>query len=315
MKCANCNAEIKDGSIYCSVCGKEAQMVNASLEDDVLHSLLREGIQPLKAKKKRMLSPEEELQEQKRKQRMPIFITCLILAVLIAIGVVIKLFVDYKNDNSYEYQINMAEREMVDHNYESAIEYYARALAIVPDDIDCRLEMAKIYLLREQYDAAIVLLTETVRLDNEEAEAYQYLIDIYAEKGLYSKIQDLAEYADDKEIKKLFADYLVSEPTIYPTGDTFYTELDVTMVSVDDCAIYYTIDGSDPIENGKRYIKGVGIELESSGLYTIRAVCKNENNIYSKEIKQEYQIVLMPEEDTEIFSDGMPSDEMTELSE
>ena len=44
MKCANCNAEIKDGSIYCPVCGKEAQMISgySSLEDDFLHSLLRE---------------------------------------------------------------------------------------------------------------------------------------------------------------------------------------------------------------------------------------------------------------------------------
>ena len=41
MKCANCDAEIKDGSIYCAVCGKEAQKVNAevSLEDDFLHAL------------------------------------------------------------------------------------------------------------------------------------------------------------------------------------------------------------------------------------------------------------------------------------
>ena len=27
MKCANCGAEIKLGCVYCSVCGKEAQIV------------------------------------------------------------------------------------------------------------------------------------------------------------------------------------------------------------------------------------------------------------------------------------------------
>ena len=101
MKCANCDAEIKDGSIYCPVCGKEAQMVNGyvSLEDDFLHSLLREGIN------KRILSPEEQARLRKRKQAMPIIVTGLILAILIAVGVVVKLFIDYKNDNSYEYYI------------------------------------------------------------------------------------------------------------------------------------------------------------------------------------------------------------------
>ena len=135
MKCANCDAEIKDGSIYCPVCGKEAQMVNGytSLEDDFLHSLLREGIKP--QSKKRVLSEEEQLRIRKRKQLMPVFLTGLLLAVMITIGIVIKIFVDYKNDNSYNYQMKMAQVEMVDHNYERALQHLKRALAIVPSDI------------------------------------------------------------------------------------------------------------------------------------------------------------------------------------
>ena len=30
MKCANCGAEIKLGCVYCSVCGKEAQIDSSS---------------------------------------------------------------------------------------------------------------------------------------------------------------------------------------------------------------------------------------------------------------------------------------------
>lgn len=307
MKCANCDAEIKDGSIYCPVCGKEAQMVNGytSLEDDFLHSLLREGINPKEDKKKRILSPEEQARLRKQKQAMPIIVTCLILAILIAVGVVVKLFIDYKNDNSYEYQMKMAQTEMFDHNYESAMGYLARALAIEPQDIDSRMQMAEIYLIKEEQDAAIVLLTEVIRLDEEAKEAYQYLIDIYAEKGQYERIQSLSEYVEDKEIKKLFADYLVTDPSIYPSGDTFYDELEVTIFSVDGCAIYYTTDGTDPKTNGKRYIDGVGIKLNNSGLYTVKAVCKNENDIYSDVISHSYQIVLTPEE-TEPETETVP---------
>lgn len=295
MKCANCDAEIKDGSIYCPVCGKEAQMVNGyiSLEDDFLHSLLREGIN------KKVLSPEEQARLRKRKQAMPIIVTGLILAILIAVGVVLKLFIDYKNDNSYEYQMKMAQSEIFDHNYESAMEYLARALAIEPEDVDSRMEMAEIYLLYEKEDAAIVLLTEVIRLDEDYQDAYESLIEIYADNEQYEKIKTLSEYTDDKEIKVLFTDYLVTTPSIYPSGDTFYDELHVTILSVDDYAIYYTTDGTDPTTNGKRYVEGVGITFDNSGLYKVKAVCKNKNGIYSDVVTQNYQIVLTPKQEPE----------------
>ncbi len=300
MKCANCDAEIKDGSIYCPVCGKEAQMVNGytSLEDDFLHSLLREGIN------KKILSPEEQARLRKRKQTMPAIVTGLILAVLLGIGVVVKLFVDYKNDNSYEYQMKMAQVELVDHNYENAMEYFARALAIVPDDTDSRMEMAKIYLLKDEQDAAIVLLSEVIRLDNYNKEAYEYLIQIYDENEQYEQIRKWAEnIVDDREIEELFADYLVANPSIYPSGDTFYDEVLVTIFSVDNSAIYYTTDGTDPITNGKRYVSGAGISLDQSGLYTVRAVCKNLNGIYSEIISHDYQIIIT-EKETETETEG-----------
>ena len=41
MKCANCGAEIKLGCVYCSVCGKEAQIVpDYNVEEDILKELL-----------------------------------------------------------------------------------------------------------------------------------------------------------------------------------------------------------------------------------------------------------------------------------
>lgn len=299
MKCANCDAEIKDGSIYCPVCGKEAQMVNGytSLEDDFLHSLLREGLNPKNSK--RILSPEDAARLRKHKQVISILVISLILALLLAVGVVLKLFVDYKNSNSYEYQMEMAKTEIFDHNYESAMEYLARALAIVPEDIESRMQMAEVYLLQEKEDAAIVLLTEVIRLDEDYADAYEYLIDIYAKKEQYEKIKSLSGYSSDKQIKALFTDYLVTTPTIYPSGDTFYDELNVTILSVDDYAIYYTTDGTDPITNGKRYIEGVGITFDNSGLYKVNAVCKNKSGIYGEVVTHNYQIVLTPETETE----------------
>lgn len=305
MKCANCDAEIKEGSVYCSICGNEAQIIDSydSLEDDFLYSLLREEIQPTKKNSKKAVSVEEVQKQQQKRRKTLVLISILLMAVVITTGIIIKLMFDYKNNHSYEYQMKMAERELEETEYENALAHYTRALAIVPSDIESRLEMAKIYHMQEAYDYAAVLLTEVIRLDKNEPDAYVYLIDVYDKKGQYKEIQKLADYTDDKEIQKLFADYLVSAPMIYPEGDTFYSELEISIVSAEKYDIYYTTDGSDPITNGKRYINGMDIELENSGLYTIRAVCRNEKNIYSDVVKQSYQIILMPEEETELLTE------------
>lgn len=303
MKCVNCDAEIKDGSIYCPVCGKEAQMVNGytSLEDDFLHSLLREELNPQVEKRKNALLQEEQLLNRKRRIILPVIVMGLLLSVIISIGLVVKVFVDEKNDNSYQYQMKMAQEELGDHNYESAMQYLKRALSIEPEDIESRMQMVEIYLEKNEQDSAIVLLTEVIQLDRDKEEAYQQLINIYAQKEQFKQIQSLAEYAEDESVKALFKDYLVAVPTISPNGDTFYSEMNVTIYSGDHDAIYYTIDGTDPIANGKRYVEGVGINLSTSGLYTIKAVCKNRKNIYSDVVKCEYQIILTPPEETETY--------------
>ena len=187
----------------------------------------------------------------------------------------------------------MAESELVDHNFENAIDYLSRALVLIPTDIESRIKLADIYIIREEYDNAIVLLTEAIKLDHSEKEAYERLINIYAEQGQYGQIKSLYEFVDEEDIKKLFEVYLVDEPVIYPASDKYNTHIAVTLVSIGDEPIYYTTDGSNPIEKGTLYTGE--IELTRSGFYTIKAVCKNiKNNIYSDVAMCEYQIEIFP---------------------
>ena len=66
MKCANCGAEIKLGCVYCSVCGKEAQIVpDYNVEEDILKELLEEDDKPNKnassnGKKKKSLKNSQK---------------------------------------------------------------------------------------------------------------------------------------------------------------------------------------------------------------------------------------------------------------
>ena len=63
------------------------------------------------------------------------------VVVVIAIGAI--AYVRYQNNNSYDYQIEMAEKELVDLNYEKALSYYKNALTLSPNDINARAPWRK----------------------------------------------------------------------------------------------------------------------------------------------------------------------------
>lgn len=74
MRCANCGAELKVGCVYCSVCGKEAQIVSdySLLEEDFLKGLLKEKKQTLqKAKQGIAKKNAKQGTPQKAKQVAP----------------------------------------------------------------------------------------------------------------------------------------------------------------------------------------------------------------------------------------------------
>lgn len=76
MKCANCGAEIKLGCVYCSVCGKEAQIVpDYNVEEDILKELLEEDDKPNKnassngKKKKSLKNSQKKKKEAEQKKK------------------------------------------------------------------------------------------------------------------------------------------------------------------------------------------------------------------------------------------------------
>lgn len=311
MKCVKCGAELKEGCIYCSVCGNEVQIVPdySVLEDDYLRSLLREG----NSQKKQSKGNGKEAQSpQRRKQgnKLPIFIVCGILFILIVTGIVIKVTIDHKNATSYDYQVQMAEKEAVDKNYENALLYYKTALSLKPDDIDVRMAMTDIYMERKEYDAAMVLLTEIIKLDETNQKAYEYLIQIYEEAKEYDHIAELAEEITDENLLTLFADYLVEPPVISPDEGKYEDFIDVTIYSSGNWEIYYTLDGTEPDEeNGLLYDDGIA--LEKDGKYEVSAVCVNEKGIRSEIATASYEVELSAPAYATVLPDGGRIEEVT----
>lgn len=254
---------------------------------------------------------KEPSSKKKKNNKVPIIIVLCLLLVLLIAGISVKMYINYKNSNSYEYQMEMAEQELADLNLESAISYYENALVIRPQDLTARLAMADIFMQEKDYDSAMVLLMEVINLDASNKDAYARLINIYVVREEYSKLKELADKVTDAEILMLFDDYLVAAPVIYPDAGAYDSYITVTLLSIDDVDIYYTMDGTDPsAENGILY-STKGIELDSSGNYQIRAVCCDENGIESDIVEKNYKIVAKPPAYPEVFPDGGT---VTELS-
>lgn len=303
MKCAKCGAELKKGCLYCSVCGHEAQIVSDYnvLEDDYLRSLLKDG-ESVKTPQEK--EPEPKKTKKKKNSHLLLIICCCLIVTGAAVGVAVKLYIDNKNANSYDYQIEMAEKELVDHNYENALQYYKTALALQPDDIKVREAMAEIYTSRKEYDSALVLYMDILQLDKNNKEAYQHLIAIYDEKGDYDSILSLKENVTDEDILALFDDYEVDDPIISPLGGQYDDYVTVVIYSIAENDIYYTLDGTVPDkENGIPYPQG-GISLNRTGNFEINAVCCNEKGIYSDIVSEEYQIQFKKPRPPSVSPDG-----------
>ena len=67
MKCKRCGAEIPQGYVYCSVCGKEVQLVPDYnfLEDDMLSDIIQKGVRGTVPLQKQESEPEENRKRQK----------------------------------------------------------------------------------------------------------------------------------------------------------------------------------------------------------------------------------------------------------
>ncbi len=306
MKCANCGAELKVGCVYCSVCGKEAQIVSdyTVLEDDFLRDILKEKKQ--KTQKKHSSGKQSEgakasgkhKPRRKKKNLAWAFAAMAILAVLL---VGIAFLVKYSQDNSYEYQLTKAESYKDGKDYQQAEKCLKRALELDGPVEDIKMSLVEVYLLQEEEGSAQKLLLEIIADNGSHLEAYRQLIQIYDEAEDYEAIDALRKEITDSNILELFEEYLAEPPEFEPESGTFQEETPITLTSKGDCAIYYTTDGSDPRE-GKLYHGPIPLEPGKS--LKVRAVCCNEFGLYSEENQGQFLLELQKPDTPQVTPSG-----------
>lgn len=292
MKCVKCGAELKQGCLYCSVCGYESQILPdySVLEDDYLRSLLKEENKPQTAEKEQEIETAKKQKKREKNSHLLLIVLGCLLLIGIGVGIGVKLYIDEQNANSYDYQMEMARKEEAEGNYEEALDFYNAALDIQPQDLEARTAMTDIYMEQKNYDSAMILLMEIIKSDRSNRDAYEKLISIYEEKEDYDSILALADDVTEAEILGLFQPYLVTPPVISPLGGTYEGELTVSMISLKGYDIYYTLDGTIPdTMNGILY-RGNELEFDKAGEYQIKAVCINEKGISSEMVEEFYRV-------------------------
>ena len=295
MKCVNCGEQLNEGCVFCSKCGKEVQMVPDYnvLEDDFLRTLVDEENRKKqeKEKEKALFAKKEEMLRRKAEHNKKIMITVVSvsIALVVILIVVCALLISSKNKNSFSYQVSKAEAFEADKDYDKAIQYYENALSLEPNHAEVCYAIAEIYYKQKDIVSAIDYLNQAIQKDDSYVKAYERLIEVYESKGDTDSIVALTEGVTDESVLELFEAYIVLPPTFSEDAGEFDEVIELSIRASGDYNIYYTLDGKNPVDNGKIYSSP--IELEE-GEYTVSAVCINGKGIYSEVITNKYTIEI-----------------------
>ncbi len=314
MKCIYCGEEIKEGCIYCSACGKEAQIVPDynEFEDDYINGLVGRDTDTRRISQNELSKAEEqkkkkekaELKARKEQQKKIIIIS----AIVISVTVIVLIFtiistVKNRQANSFDYQLSQAEKAVEASDIDNAIMYYENALNLDRDNIKVRYRLADIYMDQNDPESALILYQEIINLDSTQIDSYKNIISIYEDDGNYEAIAKLAATVKDADILALFDDYVVDSPIFSIDGGNYDSEISVELeTDSPSSVVYYTLDGSDPVTSGDVYEEE--IEFKEEGTYTVKAVTKSDKGLYSDVVSQKYKIEFKVPDTPVVTPDG-----------
>ncbi len=319
MKCINCGAEIKAEYKICPYCGSNLQIVpdySVYDEDDI--NLIVESTNDVNKKPEltkeqkaaRVKAKQKALEEAKQKKmKMTIAVVGISCALIVVLGIIAKIVIDNSNNNSFAYQMKQADSAMFKGNIEEAEKYYLKALELEPENVDVRLELADLYIDKKDTDKAEKYLKEVISKDEENYDAYRMLYDIYSDTGNTDAILKLKEGITNNKILSIFADYSVDAPMLSVPSGTYNEDIKLSISAKKGVEIYYTVDGSDPVEAGTKYKST--IEIKGAGMHTVKVVTKNELGVYSSVITETYVIEYEAPADPVVTPNGGTFDTKT----
>ena len=292
MKCGNCGTDLEEGTLFCPVCGKEVQWVP---EYNTLETLIKQRELEEQEKKRREMEARKErekeerkaeLERKKKKHKQQMIAG--IAGGIIILGIAAFAFVYQTQINSFDYQISRAEAAYKEGDYDSALQYAARAQELEPDNPEAEILEARIYVRDNNASAAQSILLSVIEENPENTTAYGELLRLYEQQGEYTAIRDLMNQANGN-MRETYQNYVCSLPEISQEGGSYSEEVTIEISNIPSgTTVYYTLDDSDPDQDSEKYEEPV--ELTEEGTFTFKYIAYNEKSIPSDIGEEEYVI-------------------------
>ncbi len=217
----------------------------------------------------------------------------LIIGILVYGG--IRLSKVFYRDHSQAYQVQLAKEAAAAGDYDGAISYMTRALEIDSTDTSLKFTLADYYFENNDPDDAILMLWEIIGSKDINAQvAYRRIVEYYAEKNDFEKIDEILAKCEDSAIVAQFQEY-TSLPPEFSEQPGIYGDVIVLKLSASASGkIYYTLDGTIPTQDSELYT--TALTFDEMGIYHVKAIFVNSFGIQSSVAEANYTIdILMPD--------------------
>lgn len=317
MKCPNCGNQLSEGKLLCEKCGEEVKYVpdfDIELEHELRKSIstIMEELVEQEPEKEEYAEkdvdesfatedlkdkfsdyfPKKKIDFLKEKKAMIITITVVIVIAVCVAGVTAFSEFSRRRENSYDYQYEKAVACAQMGQYDEAVSYLERALAIDDSQTDARFLLAQYYDKKDMRTSAVSVLHEILVQKSDyprRDEVYDALLAIYEEAKDYEKMGELLAECDVARIVSKYNKYASLPPEFNRQGGTYDEIISITLSGNTQGAVYYTMDSTEPTINSSVYETPILLE---SGDYIIRAVFVNSYGIESDIASQSYYINL-----------------------
>lgn len=285
MKCPNCNAEVKKGSLYCDKCLTEIPWVK---EFNSVETLME---------KKKMEEPGEHLSNIRRRYSlsgMPIrkrhirkLISGKRKGVVFCVFFLLISMLVYRQLNTFSALYQRGDRAYTNGDYETALILTEKALDKKPNHLRANLLRAKILEAEGDFSSAILVLKPVLKKHPDSAAAYKMMLRLLHHEGQTAEIKKLLAACQNQDILDECSEYISHAPTSSLASGTYTTAQQVELFSEGE-TIYYTLDGSKPTEKSLVYSGPVTL-LE--GTTVLKAMSVNGKGISSLVMTWEYILV------------------------
>ena len=244
--------------------GIDYQDVSASrqkTEDELEHE--RRLARKRKAEKRKMLA-------KKRRQRK-MLITGISLLVIIVLGVVGYI-------NSYAGRVNSGYKKLEAGEYTEAELKFEKAIKKKNKRGEAYTGLSKVYIAQGELEKAEQIFLDAIAMLEDNIELYEAAIQFYMDTNQETKIMELLEKCDDKEVLTKLDKYVSNGPKFSLDEKEIYDEVQALELTSEGEAIYYTTDGTDPTVSSTKYKDPIKL---GEGETEIRAISVNAEGVPS----------------------------------